>query len=376
MDMKNKINFIANVVVLSVGVFWAAAAVVQAQTPQEDLGDFVFNDLELSNPTGQGCVSCHDPGFGFADPDQDLPVSEGAVAGLFGTRNSPSAAYAMFFPEFTLKGGVQGGQFWDGRALNLTEQAKGPFLNPVEMNNTSRAEVIGKIANRPYAALFDQVCGPNAFDPANVDASYNCMAEAIAAFEMTLSFRQFTSKFDAVEADLEQFTPQEEEGMALFSGRGKCGHCHLAKAGGNDPVVFTDFKFHNIGIPSNQEVFRLIGATFIDLGLGGVLNDPKEDGRFKTTHLRNIELNPPYMHNGVLQTLKQVVHFYNTRDVLTECDPDLGSDDPGFGITCWPAPEVPANLDSSFVGDLGLTDAEEDAIVAFMLTLTDGYVLP
>lgn len=356
--------------------FLISVSSVQAQTDQEQLGDALYNDLELSNPVGQGCVSCHDPNFGFADPDQNLPVSEGAVSGLFGNRNSPSAAYAMFFPEFTLKGGIQGGQFWDGRALNLAEQAKGPFLNPVEMNNASRAEVIGKIAGRPYADLFELVCGPNAFDPANVDASYDCMADAIAAFEMTISFRQFTSKFDAVEAGLAEFTPLEDEGRRLFSGSGKCGHCHPAKAGGNNPVVFTDFKFHNIGIPSNQEVFRLFGSTFIDLGLGGALNDPRQDGRFKTTHLRDIENTPPYMHNGVLTTLKQVVHFYNTRDVLAPCDPDLGSDDPGFGITCWPAPEVPDNLDSSFVGDLNLTDAEEDAIVAYMLTFTDGFVLP
>ncbi len=353
---------------------------VHAQTAQEQLGDDLFNDLELSNPVGQGCVSCHDSGSGFADPDQNLPVSEGAVSGLFGKRNSPSAAYALFFPEFTEKSGIQGGQFWDGRALNLAEQAKAPFLNPVEMNNTSRAEVIGKIALRPYALLFEQVCGPNAFDPdpAIVDASYNCMADAIAAFEMTFIFQEFSSKFDAVEAGMAEFTPLEDQGRRLFSGRGKCGHCHPAKAGGKDPVVFTDFKFHNIGIPSNQEVFRLVGGTFIDLGLGGpdALDDPKEDGRFKTTHLRNVEHTPPYMHNGVLTDLKQVVHFYNTRDVLAECDPALGSDDPGFGIDCWPAPEVPDNLDSSFVGDLRLTDAEEDAIVAFMLTFTDGFLLP
>jgi len=107
--------------------------------------------------------------------------------------------------------------------------------------------------------------------------------------------------------------------------------------------------------------------------LGGVLNDPKEDGRFKTPHLRNIELTAPYMHNGVLKTLKEVVHFYNTRDVLPHCSNKL---DPGFGLTCWAPPEVPENMDSSFLGDLGLTDEEEDAIVAFMLTFTDGYILP
>jgi cytochrome c peroxidase len=264
-----------------------------------------------------------------------------------------------------------GGQFWDGRADNLTEQAKGPFLNPVEMNNLNRGQVIGKIANRPYADLFKLVCGLDAFDPANVDASYDCMAEAIAAFEKTEFFSPFTSKFDDVEAGLAVFTPQEQLGQDLFNGRAKCAHCHTAKASGEDRVLFTDFKYHNLGLPENRYIFDLVGAPFTDLGLGGFLNDPKQYGKFKNPHLRNIELTPPYMHNGVLTSLKQVVHFYNTRDVLDVCDPALGNKDPGFGNTCWPAPEIPETMDSSFLGDLKLTDAEEDAIVAFMLTFTD-----
>jgi len=341
----------------------------QTLTPQEELGSFLFLDANLSEPAGQSCSSCHDPATGFAEPDQNLPVSEGVIVGRFGTRNSPSAAYALFFPEFTLKKGILGGQFWDGRAANLTEQAKGPFLNPVEMNNTSKAQVLGKIQLSSYAALFEQVCGPDAFAPENVETSYHCMAEAIAAFESTEDFRRFDSKFDLFEAGLVELTLQEELGMDLYSGKAKCGHCHPAKAGGNNPVLFTDFKFHNLGLPKNSE-FPFDPNAPPDLGLGGFLNDPKQDGRFKSPHLRNIALTPPYMHNGVLKTLKQVVHFYNTRDVLPLCGTNL---DPGFGTTCWAPPEVPENMDSSFLGDLGLTEAEEDAIVAFMLTFTDGY---
>jgi cytochrome c peroxidase len=82
------------------------------------------------------------------------------------------------------------------------------------------------------------------------------------------------------------------------------------------------------------------------------------------------------MHNGVLWTLKEVVHFYNTRDVLPLCDPELGNTDPGFGTTCWAEPEIPETMDSSFLGNLNLTDDEEDAIVAFLETLTDGYTQP
>lgn len=345
-------------------------------TPQEDLGRLLFFDLNLSEPAGQGCVSCHDPGAGFAEPNKLLPVSTGVITDRFGTRNSPSAAYAVFSPTFTLKGGIQGGQFWDGRAADLTEQAKGPFLNPVEMNNTSRAQVIGKIAIADYAALFEQECGPNAFDTVNVDASYDCMAAAIAAFEGTPELNKFSSKFDQIqrgEAGV-TFTAQEERGLDLFNGRGKCGHCHTSKVGGGQPVIFSDFGYHNIGVPQNREFpFSLLDPIPIDLGLGGRddINDPKQFGKFKTTHLRNVENTGPYMHNGVLKTLKQVVHFYNTRDVLPLCDPQLGNLDPGFGDSCWALPELADTIDSNFVGDLGLTDAEEDDIVAFMLTLND-----
>ena len=365
----------------SLALLFLTTAGAQAQTPQEQLGDFLYNDLQLSEPAGQGCVTCHDSGFGFVDPvnaTTGTPVSEGVVPGRFGGRNSPSAGYAAFTPLFTLKGGIQGGQFWDGRALDLAEQARGPFLNPVEMNNTSEAQVIGKIEQRPYANLFEDVCGPDAFAPGNVGDSYICMSEAIAAFESTEFFSPFTSKFDAVQAGLASFTPQEAEGRALFTGNAKCAHCHTAKVGGGQPVLFTDFKYHNIGLPENRIIFDLVGGPFTDLGLGAIeeVNDPKQYGKFKNPHLRNIELTPPYMHNGVLRTLKEVVHFYNTRDVLAVCDPALGNLDPGFGDTCWAAPEIPETMDSSFLGDLNLTDAEEDAIVAFMLTFTDGYPVP
>ena len=339
-----------------------------ALTDQEQLGRFLYFDVNLSINQNQACASCHLPVVGFADPDQNLPVSEGSIAGKFGSRNSPSASYAAFFPEFTLKSGVKGGQFWDGRAANLTEQAKGPFLNPVEMAMPSKAAVLLAVESSSvgYSQLFRQVCGQYAFDDARnnfqpgIENAYNCLANSIAIFERTEELSPFTSKFDAVESNQAVFTATEEEGLSLFSGRGKCAHCH-SLGGGKDKTVFTDFKFHNIGVPSNPEVLELadLPDDFKDPGLGGFLNDPKQLGRFKTTHLRNVELTPPYMHNGVLKTLKDVVHFYNTRDIPGE----------------WPAPEISENLDSKFVGDLGLTDAEENAIVEFMKTLNDGYFI-
>lgn len=323
-----------------------------ALTPMEQLGKNLYFDANLSEPAGQSCASCHDPAAGFADPDQNLPVSEGVIPGRFGGRNSPAAAYATFTPLFTLSGGVQGGQFWDGRAKDLAAQARGPFLNPVEMNNTSRAQVIGKISASAYAALFNQLC------TGTIDERYICMSEAIAAYEGSSELNKFSSKFDAYMAGTVKLTAQEELGRKLFGGAGKCAHCHDDSGSRTVPALFTDFKYHNLGLPKNTE-FPFSASTPVDLGLGGPTggnpNVNSDKGKFKTPHLRNIAKTAPYMHNGGLKTLKEVVRFYNTRDI------------PGM----WPAPEYPATMSSSFLGDLGLTDAEEDAIVAFMNTFTD-----
>jgi len=349
MKFKNKVCNLAACLLLSV------VSTANALSLKEELGKSLYFDENLSEPNGQACASCHLPSAGFADPDQNLPVSEGVIAGRFGGRNSPTASYAMFSPTFTLKGGVSGGQFWDGRAATLEEQAKGPFLNPVEMNNPDKATVIRDVAASSYAADFEAVYGPDAF--ADVELAYNNIADAIATYERSIEVNPFTSKYDEVKAGRANFTIQEEEGFNLFTGRGKCAHCH-GLGNGKNPDVFSDFSYHNIGLPRNTEFpFSLNPGAPADLGLGGVLNNPRYNGQFKTSHLRNIALTAPFMHNGILKTLKEVVHFYNTRDV------------PGV----WDAPEVPDNLDGKFLGDLGLSDAEEDAIVSFMQTLTDGY---
>ncbi len=336
-----------------------------ALTSEERLGKLMFFDENLSEPNGQSCASCHHPDAGFADPDTHLPVSEGVILGLFGGRNSPSAAYAKFFPEFSYQNGVAiGGQFWDGRAANLTEQAKGPFLNPVEMANPNKATVIADINASSYANLFTQICGSTS----DIDAAYNCVAESIAAYEKTDEVSPFSSKFDAVMAGQAQFTRLERRGRMLFNGRAQCSQCHtdngrMGRMGGGNtdsstPVLFTDFKYYNLGLPKNNEYPLNLQPNSIDLGLGGVLNVASENGKFKTPHLRNIANTPPYMHNGVLKTLKEVVHFYNTRDI------------PGL----WDAPEVSENMETRRVGNLRLNSRQEDAIVAYMMTFTDGYV--
>ena len=170
---------------------------------------------------------------------------------------------------------------------------------------------------------------------------------------------------------------------------------------GSVAPLFTDFTSNNLGVPRNPAVpfysesrpdlYRYAanpaGIHFIDKGVGAFLRGPDNvnsewkqyadsfDGKFQTTTLRNVDRRPrpdfvkAYMHNGYLKSLKEVVHFYNTRDTLGRCK---SLDDPGAKVTCWSAPEISQNLNKT-IGRLGLTDKEEDQIVTFLKTLTDGY---
>jgi cytochrome c peroxidase len=325
------------------------------------LGEFIFNDVKLSTPAGQSCATCHDSEHGFADGVVDTvnPVSEGAVIDKFGNRNSPTASYASFVPAFhfnALKSRYEGGLFLDGRAATLTEQAKEPFLNSKEMNNADETEVISKIKVSEYADLFKEVYGDSSLD--NVTAAYNQMAQAIAAYESTEEFQPFTAKFDYFLAGEVELSEAERRGFELFKGLALCTDCHTLPEKG--PSVFSDFTYRNIGTPVNPNL-----STIVDLGLGAVLNESSENGKFRVSTLRNIELTAPYMHNGVFQTLEDVVRFYNTRI------PDQCGDSPFLG--CWDAPEVSENVENT-TGDLGLTGGDEADIVAFLKTLTDGYL--
>ena len=178
-----------------------------------------------------------------------------------------------------------------------------------------------------------------------------------------------------------QLTDEELRGLNLFNdeNKGKCALCHpteltTAPGGGELLPLLTDFTYDNVGFPRNVNI---PGTPLPNEGLGGradiAAKDPEgvEIGKHKVSSLRNVEVTPPYGHNGVFKTLEEVVHFYNTRDVLPPTCTD--NNDPNFGITCWPPPEIPQNVNTEELGNLGLTPDEEAAIVAFLKTLTDGY---
>jgi cytochrome c peroxidase len=318
------------------------------------------------------------------------------------------------------------------------EQAQAPPLNPVEMGLPDPACAVYRISQRPYRALFEAVWGRQSFAiawPANVElicdtpgpapsgdqqalhldavgrgiarAAFDGMALSIAAFEASPEVSAFSSKFDAVMGKNDKFTAQEQLGYELFRGKGRCNECHRDGGPGEEPM-FTDFTASNLGVPANRDmpyysedkpdrqgyVANPTGADFVDLGVGGFLDRAHQlsgqtnpnpawqayaaqfTGKMRVPTLRNVDKRPypafvkSYMHNGYFTSLKDVVHFYNTRDVLPRC----ALNDPGEKISCWPAPEVAANMNTRQLGKLGLSDDEENAIVAFMKTLTDGYV--
>jgi len=359
------------------------------------LGRAIYFDASFSNPVGmQSCSSCHLPETGFVGRG-DLPsgpntrgfragIGEGAVAGAFGGRKPPSSAYATFAPAFTfdpINDEFTGGLFWDGRATGAVtgepagDQAIGPFLNPVEHNMADKASVLNIIGNnKNYRDMWKRAWGVdfNISTNALIDENYKKVGLAIAAFEGSAEVNQFTSKFDAVQRQQASFSAIEAEGMRLFVSA-ECDNCHSMEQVGGVPALFTDFSYDNIGLPQNTEFLntgRRNPAASLDSGLGKILAAstnpawralaPDFVGAFKTPTLRNVargEANKRFMHNGVLKSLKEVVHFYNTRDT----DPR------------WAAPEFPATMNDRRVGDLRLTNAQEDAIVAFMRTLTDGW---
>lgn len=354
-------------------------------TPMELLGKNLYFD-KISVPNSMSCADCHAPKTGYTGSIVGInlhgSVYRGADAQNFGNRKPPSSAYATFSPVFhydATEGLFIGGNFWDGRATGerlgnpAAEQALGPFLNPAEHNVPDALTVLQKIENEKYIYLWNEVWNePFSTAPDKIAINYDRIGLAIAAYEASGEVNQFTSKFDYYLKGMVELTPLEVKGLELFNdeNKGKCSQCHISD--GERPL-FTDFTFDNLGVPKNPEnpVYKY-HPEFIDYGLGAYLqtrSDYKDKsdenlGKQKVPTLRNVDKRPgksfvkAYTHNGVFKSLKEVVHFYNTRDVAK-----------------WPLPEVWQNVNKDEMGNLGLTDAEEDAIVAFMKTLSDGYVI-
>lgn len=325
--------------------FWAA--IVPADNPgtaaEVALGKRLFFDARLSKDGTVSCATCHDTSRGFTDRRS---TSEG-VSDKLGRRNAPTVMNALFFAT----------RFWDGRAGSLEEQAKLPILNPIEMAQPDDKAVLAAIGRDPaYPPMF-QVAYARA-------PNYDDVGRALAAFERTLVF--LSSPFDRFAVgQAEAISSDARAGFALFHGKARCASCHQLSS--SNPIG-TDNQFHNIGVSARHQNFEGLAKQALDalqknptkeaidqlalqtdlaeLGRFVVTRNRSDIGAFRTQQVRNVGVTAPYMHDGSMPTLWDVVDHYNRGG---EANPYLDG-----GIE-----------------PLNLTDKEVDQVVAFLFTLTD-----
>ncbi|HKF94873.1 MAG TPA: cytochrome c peroxidase [Gammaproteobacteria bacterium] len=312
-------------------------------TPQRvELGSKLYFETRLSKDGSVSCATCHDVTRGFTD---QRTTSEG-IGGALGQRNAPTTMNAFLMDP----------QFLDGRAPSLEEQAKLVIINPIEMGMPNKQATIDAIQGDPeYQRMFKAAYGSR--------PNYEDLAKAIAAFERTLVF--LNSPYDDfVAGDTNAISGKAHYGLLLFYGA-RCISCHQLDS---ENPLGTDNDFHNIGISARHQNFKALAqealdkldkgdglhgtdklaiqTRFSELGRFLVTNDPSDIGAFKTSQLRNIGLTGPYMHDGSMKTLWDVMDHYNKGG------------------------EPHPYLDAGMV-PLGLSEDEIDALVAFMFTLTD-----
>lgn len=324
------------------------------QTPEKiQLGDKLFNDKRFSSTGEVSCAHCHDPQKAFTDSPR---VTSEGINKLSGTRNAPTVINSAYFTRF----------FWDGRSPDLEDQAQHPIINPVEMGLTNHDPVLNIVRTDPeYIAAFRK-----AFNKEPLQVSMREVQQAIASFERTLisgdsPFDQwyFGKKQDAI-------SEQAKRGFDVFMNKGRCVSCHVIE---HDQALFTDNRFHNIGVGVNriQDDIGTLVPAFLKAKADGVdvdkavLSNPKaselgrfavtdaldELGSFKTSTLRNVAVTAPFMHDGSLKTLRDVVEHYNNGGITKKTDPVN-------------------DFLSGGIRPLNLTDQEMTDLVAFLETLT------
>jgi cytochrome c peroxidase len=317
------------------------------------LGEKLFLDERFSTTGKVSCSTCHLPEKGFTD--SPLKVSEG-IDKLTGTRNAPTVINAAYNTT----------QFWDGRSPDLEDQALHPFVNPVEMGLANHDPILKIVRTDPeYVRQFRK-----AFDVSPSEITIRHVVKAIATFERVIL--SANSRFDRWYFKGEDIlSDKEKKGFEIFALKGRCVDCHVIEY---TTALFTDGKFHNIGVGINrvsEEDITRLSAEFLkaqytrtDVDLK-VLGDPKaselgrfavtrnisEVGAFRTPTLRNIALTAPYMHDGSLKTLEEVIDHYNRGGASSDTE------------------KINPYL-SGGIKPLELTDTEKAALVAFMKTLT------
>ena len=342
----------------------------------QGLGEVLFFDKSLSFNKTQSCSTCHSPDTAFVDQRKNSAnqmVSEGDNPHLHGNRNANTALYAMFSPNFHFDKKIQdyvGGQFWDGRAKDLAEQAGGPPVNPVEMGMPDKKAIVERLKADPtYYKPITDLYGESIW--ADADKIYAIMEKAIGEFEKQELFAQFSSKYDRALKGEAELTALESKGKALFfdKTRTNCSNCHQSSEANSATETFTNYRYFNIGVPSNQELIKhnKLAADFVDNGLLDnpmVKGDEKQKGKFKVPTLRNIGVTAPYMHNGVFRDLKTVLLFKDSfNNPNRKINPETGK--------AWEKAEYAQTINPDVLKAKPLTDEEIKALEAFLKTLTD-----
>jgi len=288
------------------------------------LGRRLFEDPLLSASGHFSCQSCHNRQLGWGD---GLRVSVGHGR-REGRRNAPSLFGAAYRDAF----------FWDGRAASLEEQAAAPLLNPVEMANENLTQVVERLRARPdYVRAFGQIYG-------GTPIVFSQVSDALAAFQRTLEGR---TRFDRFAAGLPvRFSDEELWGLNLFRGKAGCANCHFGP-------LLTDQKMHNLGLT----FFR---RRLQDLGRYEETSDPQDVGLFRTPSLRHVRLTAPYMHNGIMPRLVNVIAFYVQGGGRIRPRSEAEAADP-----LWPH----AARTSPLLKRLDLEQAEIQALIAFLESL-------
>ena len=408
------------------------AAPVKPLSAVAQLGQKIFFDANLSGSGKLSCASCHDPKNAFA-PTNNLAVQLGGTGvAQQGGRAVPSLKYHELNPPFSIgpdlkpeaddlqaerdsaanKDSVhaplaiqaksalaqtgtttgvqenvpQGGFDWDGRAQNLTDQAGGPLMAANEMANKDAATLVAKLKSAVYAKDFEQLFGPGVFTTPNIALGEAYFA--LARFQLEEhSFHPYDSKYDYYLAQKVSLSEQEQRGLTLFKDpkKGNCASCHLEKPSNNglQAPAFTDYQFEALAAPRNPAISANRNPHYFDQGLCGPLRQDAAKmqnycGFFKTPSLRNTATRKVFFHNGVFNSLDQVLHFYVERETQPEkWYPSVHgkvakyndlpiSKQANVDITDAPFDRKPGDQPA-------LTDADIADVIAFLKTLTDGY---
>jgi cytochrome c peroxidase len=396
---------------------------VEPRSAMAKLGRDIFFDTSLSSSGKMACASCHSPDHAYGPPN-DGPVMLGGPALTHpGARAVPSLTYLERQPDFSIGPDdrenetvtlaqmaevgqtsdrvqktatqaaqsaanivPQGGLFWDGRADTLQMQASGPLLDPREMDGGSIEIIAEKLRHAPYAKKFAALFGANIFKNANLLVAEATFAVGRYQVEEP-GFHPYTSKFDYWLEGKARLTDNEMRGYRLFNDQEKanCAGCHNSQPSRDGlPPLFTDTQYEALAAPRNLALADTKDPNYFDLGVCGPIRKDIADqtqfcGMFKTPTLRNTAVRRAFFHNGVFQTLQQVMDFYNFRDTNPEKVYPLGADGKARKYNDIPV-QYHANVDVSdppfnrHPGETPAMTAQDEAdIIAFLETLNDGY---